>query len=146
MVQETELAINDRLLGQVCRLHHARARTLLNGIGLYRGQPPLLDILHAQEGLTHTDLAARLRVVPATMTKMLQRMEKAGFVARQPDDEDQRVSRVYLTDAGREIRVVMRAVLQQLAEETFAGFTMEERVLLRQLLLRVHDNLSPSQD
>jgi DNA-binding MarR family transcriptional regulator len=146
MSEESELATSDRLLGQVCRLHHSLARALLNGIGLYRGQPQLLDILHEQEGLTHTELAARLRVVPATMTKMLQRMERTGFVVRQPDEKDQRVSRVYLTDAGREVRDDMRLVLQQLAEETFADFTMEERVLMRRLLLQIRDNLSVARD
>lgn len=41
-----------------------------------------MDILHENEGLTHTELAVRLGVVPATVTKMLQRMERAGFVVR----------------------------------------------------------------
>jgi DNA-binding MarR family transcriptional regulator len=72
---------------------------------------------------------------------MLQRMEKAGFVVRQPDPEDQRVSRVYLTDAGREIRAEMRARLDRLAEDTLAEFTVKERALLRLLLLQVHENL-----
>ena len=141
MSQQTELESLDRMLAQICRLHHARAHVLLDKIGLYRGQPPLLDSLHEQEGLTHTELATRLRVVPATVTKMLQRMEKAGFVLRQPDVADQRVSRVYLTDAGREIQAEMLGVLRALAEETFDGFTLEERVLLRRLLLQVHENL-----
>lgn len=141
MSQESELESIDRLLAQVCRMHYGRARTLLKAIGLYRGQPPLLEILHENEGLTHTELAARLGVVPATVTKMLQRMEKAGFVVREPDIRDQRVSRVYLTGAGREIRAEMDAVLRSLAADTFAGFTLEERVLLRRLLLQVHENL-----
>ncbi len=138
----SDLESIDRLLAQICRMHYSRARELLHGIGLYRGQPPLLETLHEQEGLTHTELAARLGVVPATVTRMLQRMEKAGFVVRQPDPEDQRISRVYLTDAGREIRAEMRALLRSLAADTFAGFTLEERVLLRRLLLQVHDNLA----
>ena len=141
MSQQTELESLDRMLAQICRLHHARAHVLLDKIGLWRGQPPLLNSLHEQEGLTHTELATQLRVVPATMTKMLQRMEKAGFVQRQPDVEDQRVSRVYLTDVGREIQAEMLEVLRALAEETFDGFTLEERVLLRRLLLQVHENL-----
>jgi DNA-binding MarR family transcriptional regulator len=131
----------DFLLVQICRMHHGRARELLHGIGLYRGQPPVLDILYDEEGLTHTELATRLQVVPATVTKMLQRMEKSGFLVRQPDPEDQRVSRVYLTDAGREIRAEMRARLDRLAEETLAGLTVEDRALLRKLLLQVHENL-----
>ena len=46
MSQGPELRSIDRLLAQICHMHHGRARTLLQGIGLYRGQPPLLDILH----------------------------------------------------------------------------------------------------
>jgi DNA-binding MarR family transcriptional regulator len=141
MSQLQEPQATDFLLAQICRMHHGRARELLHGIGLYRGQPPVLDILHDEEGLTHTELATRLQVVPATVTKMLQRMEKAGFVVRQPDPEDQRVSRVYLTDAGREIRAEMRARLDRLAEDTLAEFTVKERALLRLLLLQVHENL-----
>ncbi|MFP3896364.1 MAG: MarR family winged helix-turn-helix transcriptional regulator [Anaerolineales bacterium] len=130
------------LLGRVCRLHHSRARELLEGLGLYRGQPPLLHALHEQEGLTHSDLAERLHVTPATITKMIRRMERAGFVQREHDVEDQRVSRVYLTEAGRAIQTEMMEVLRELDKETFHGLTETERALLRRFLLKIRDNLS----
>jgi DNA-binding MarR family transcriptional regulator len=142
MTSSGELRDTDFLLAQVCRLHHGRAHALLDQIGLYRGQPPLLDILYEHEGQKYTDLAARLGVAPATVTKMLQRMEKAGFVIRQADAEDQRVSRAYLTDAGRDIRSEMHSLLGRLAEETFAGFTTEERLVTRGLLERIKENLA----
>jgi DNA-binding MarR family transcriptional regulator len=141
MSQQPELEALDFLLAQVCRLHHTRAQALLEGLGLYRGQPPVLRVLHEQEGMTHTELATRLRLTPATMTKMLQRMEKAGFVQRRPDSADQRVSRVYLTDAGRAIHAQALVVLGRLAEETLCDMTIEERVVLRRLLLQVLKNL-----
>jgi DNA-binding MarR family transcriptional regulator len=72
---------------------------------------------------------------------MLQRMEKAGFVARKPDTEDARVSRVYLTQAGREVRSDLQRVLDTFDEQTFAGFTVEERVLSRRFLLQIRENL-----
>jgi len=131
----------DHLLAQVCRLHHSRARTLLHGLGLYRGQPPVLHALWEQEGITHSDLAARMHVTPATITKMIQRMEKAGFVERRPDPQDQRVSRVYLTDAGRAIQAEVHQVFRTLEEETMAGFMLEEHVLLRRFLLQIRENL-----
>ena len=146
MPELAESQTTDFLLAQVCRVHHGRARELLHEIGLYRGQPPLLDILYDEEGLTHSELATRLQVAPATVTKMLQRMEKAGFLSRRPDPEDQRVSRVYLTDAGREIRAEMRARLDRLAEETLAGLSAEERASLHELLLRVQENLERATD
>ncbi len=131
----------DYLLAQVCRLHHARAHTLLEALGLYQGQPPILFALWEQEGLTHGDLAARLHVTSATVTRMLQRMEKAGFVVRRPDADDQRISRVYLADAGRTIRAGVEQVWRTLEAETFAGFDPPEQMLIRRLLERMRNNL-----
>jgi DNA-binding MarR family transcriptional regulator len=141
MSQHPESEPLDHLLAQVCRLHHARARTVFQAIGLYRGQPPVLQALHEQEGLTHSALAERLQVTPATITKMIQRMERAGFVTRRSDPEDQRVSRVYLTDAGRAIQSKVRRALRELEAEVFAGFTPEEQALAGRLLLRIRENL-----
>lgn len=131
----------DFLLAQVSRLHHTRAHTLFESLGLYRGQPPVLHALWDQDGLTHSELAERLHVTPATMTRMIQRMEKAGFVTRRPDEQDQRVSRVHLTKAGRAIRAKLQAVWQTMESETFAGLTPAEQVELRQLLLKIRANL-----
>jgi DNA-binding MarR family transcriptional regulator len=138
---QTEPESIDMLFVQVCRLHYGRARTLLEEIGLYRGQPPLLRFLREQDGLAQTDLATRLQLTPATVTKMIQRMEKAGFVQRRPDATDQRVSRVYLTEAGRAIQTEVDRVLQTIEADAFAGFTLDERVVLRRLLLQMRENL-----
>ena len=141
MTEPTKAESLDSLFAQICRLKHARIHTLLETLGLYRGQPSVLQALWEQEGLMHTELARRLQVQPATITKMLQRMEKAGFVERRPDPDDQRVSRVYLTDAGRAVRADVQQVWRQLEEEAFASFTLEERVLLRRFFLQVRENL-----
>jgi DNA-binding MarR family transcriptional regulator len=141
MPQQPKPESLDFLLVQICRLHHARAYTLLEELGLYRGQPPVLFALWEREGLTHSELAARLHVKPATITKMINRMEKSGFVQRRSDSEDQRVSRVYLTDAGRAIQNEVERVWRTLLEETFVGFSLEERLLLRRFFLQMRDNL-----
>ena len=131
----------DFLLAQVCHHHHFRANALLEAIGLYRGQPPVLFAQWEQEGMPHTELAERLQNTPATITKMIQRMEKTGFVQRRPDASDQRVSRVYLTEAGRAIQARVQAIWETMEAETFAGFTDEERLLLRSFLQRIRKNL-----
>lgn len=129
------------LLAQVCRLMRARMHALWEEIGLYRGQPFVLRILWEEEGITHSELANRLHVRPSTTSNMIKRMERAGFVERRPDLEDQRVSRVYLTDAGRAIRDQVRQVWRELDTATLAGFSAEERVLLRRFLLQIRDNM-----
>lgn len=131
----------DFLIAQVGRLHHKRAHALLENLGLYQGQPRLLLELWHQEGQTQSELAGRLRVAPATMTKMLQRLAEAGFVDRRRDSHDQRVMRVYLTETGYAIQQRMRQVWEQMEQEALEGFSDEERALLRQFLLRIRDNL-----
>ncbi len=131
----------DFLLAQICHLHHARAHQLLEGIRLYRGQPPVLFALWEQEGQTQTELAGQVKVTPATMTKMLQRMEKTGFVQRRPDPSDQRVSRVYLTDSGRAIKTELESIWQRMDAEIFGNFTPADQALLRRFLLQIRANL-----
>ncbi len=124
-----------------CKLHYTRAQMLLSSLGLYRGQPILLSVLWRHEGLAHSELAAELDVTPATITKMLQRMEQAGFVSRRPDPDDQRISRVYLTDKGREIRAQVDEVFRVMEGDMLAGFTDTECEQLRGFLSRIRTNL-----
>jgi len=131
----------NKLLIQVSRQHFTRLHALMETIGLHRGQPPLLHVLWEEEGCTQSDLAARLHSQPATVTKMLQRMESAGFIERRPDPEDQRVSRVYLAEAGRAVKAAVCERDHQVGQEILAGFTAEEQAQLVQFLSRIRDNL-----
>jgi len=129
------------LLSQISRLEHARAHELLEELGLYRGQHRILRALWQQDGMTHTELSQRAHVRPSTISTTIQRMEKAGLVERKHDAEDQRVSRVYLTEAGRVVREDVEQAWRTLEDETFDGFALEERVLLRRFFLQMRENL-----
>jgi DNA-binding MarR family transcriptional regulator len=131
----------NHLLIEVCKLHYANSHELLEGIGLYRGQPPVLQTLGRQEGLSHSDLARELHVKPATITQMIKRMEQAGFVQRRRDAEDERVSRVFLTEQGRAIQGDLERVIGTIESKTFAGFSQAEREQVAGFLSRVRLNL-----
>lgn len=132
----------DHLLAQVSRMHHHRAHEIFSQVGLYRGQPPVLFALWERDGQTLGELARAARVTPATMTRMIQRMEKSGFVTRKPDPADQRVSRVHVTRAGRAVRGKLEKGWARMEADCFAGLDTDERATLRALLLRVRDNLA----
>ena len=131
----------DHLLAQVGRLHHARVHELLSGTGVFRGQPPVLDALAEQDGKTHNELAAQLHVTPATMSRMVKRMVNARLLVTRRDPADKRVSRVYLTDAARAMRTTLQQAFKTSEADTFADFTLEERVLLRRFLMQIRSNL-----
>ena len=130
-----------KLLARTCKLLRIRAHTLLGQIGLYRGQQFVLSALWEQEGINQSELAQQLHVQPATITNALQRMERAGLVERRQDTQDLRVSRVYLTDAGRNIRGAVDEIWAELEEQAFAGLSPGEVAVLRRLLAQVYDNL-----
>lgn len=95
-------SISTKLI-QLCRAHRKIAESKLNEIGLYAGQEAILLCLFESDGLSLSELANSLGVEAPTMTKAVARLEKGGFVARQPDPEDGRISRVYITDAGQQL-------------------------------------------
>ena len=130
------------MLAQVCRLHRQRADVLLNQIGLHVGQEMFLCGLWANEGVTQTELAEILQLQPATVTNTLQRLEREKIIERRDDLDDQRVSRVYTTQKGRNLERLVNEKWSQLESEAFDGFTVEERVLLRRLLQLAYRNLA----
>jgi DNA-binding MarR family transcriptional regulator len=129
------------LISRTSDLKHRRVRALLDELGLYRGQTPVLRALWAQDGLTQSELRERLKRSPSTITKTVQRLEKAGFVRRGPDDSDERISHVHLTDAGRAIRPAVEEVWRKLDRQLFAGISTQELALLADFLTRICRNL-----
>ena len=130
------------LIVQICRAHRNKAQELLAEIELHTGQEFLLMSLYREDGCTQTKLAESMCVQPATLTKMLNRLEKNGLVVRRQDLDDQRVSRVHLTQEGQDIQNPIAQAWQTLDEASFANLSLEERVLLRRLLMQVYQNLS----
>ena len=128
-------------LSRICRLTHARMYALVGQIGLHRGQSLVLKALWGQNGLTHSELADLLFVRPATVTNMIKRMEKIGLVERQPDKDDQRVSRVYLTEAGYEIQEQVQQVWMDFEAQVFQGFDPDELAVLRRSFEQIQFNL-----
>jgi DNA-binding MarR family transcriptional regulator len=134
------------LLVRVCGLKHRRMHELLDELGLYQGQPSMLRALWEQDGLTQSELAARLERSPSTITKTVKRMEKAGFVARRADPRDERISHVVLTAAGRSVQAAVEGVWQRFEEEAFAGLEEGELDLLRELLLCICHNIEEASE
>jgi DNA-binding MarR family transcriptional regulator len=127
------------LLMQVAKAHRARMGEGLAGLGLHLGQETVLMQLWEEEGLTQSQLVERLGVEPPTVTKMLQRMERAGFVTRREDVRDARVSRVHLTPRGRKLEASVRAVARRAEEQLVKRLSPEERSELRRLLRTLRD-------
>ena len=142
MGQETRLERKTRrLISRAGDLKHRRMHGLLDELGLHRGQAFVLRALWDQDGITQSELTERLNRSPSTTTKTVQWLERAGLVKRGADDSDERISRVHLTGAGRDIRPAVEEAWNRLDRQIFQGFSNQELALFSDFLVRVCQNL-----
>jgi DNA-binding MarR family transcriptional regulator len=130
------------LLGMLCRAQRGKMSEALTAIGLYAGQEMFLWQLWRQDGLTQSQMVERMCVQPPTVSKMLDRLERAGLVERRSDAEDSRLLRVYLTEQGHRSQRAVRDIWTNLEQQITEGLSVEERIVLRRLLLHVHESLT----
>lgn len=107
-------------------------------LGLTTGQPKVLSILGFNEGLVQKDLAERCMVEPATMTALLNRMEKNGMIRREAKHVSggKRAIAIFLTEYGRELAEKVNHIVESSDELATAGLSSEEKDFLLRTLQR----------
>lgn len=129
------------LLIRVVRAHRSLIREEMHKLGLHRGQPMVLFALNKEDGLSNSELAEILEITPATLTNKIKRMEKSDFVIRKRDPNDDRVSRIYLTDKGRSLMDELNQAMREMEAILLAGFNEAEIDHLKKDLKQVIDNI-----
>ena len=99
------------LKNQLCFPLYAAARQiaglyapLLKPLGLTYTQYLVFLVLWEEDGLKVGDLGERLFLDSGTLTPLLKKLEEKGLLARRRSEDDERVVRVFLTGAGRDLR------------------------------------------
>ena len=138
----------DTVLSLLMRMTHVyfqKSFQQLNSIGLHPGQPPMLWHIFKDEWLSQKELASRLKVKPPTVNVSLQRMEKADYICRRQDEKDQRVSRIYLTEKGRQLAEQIGEMMKDSNSRMTQGFTEAEICLLTRFLKQMIVNMESIQ-
>ena len=89
----------------------ATNRAVGGALGIKDTDLAVLDVLHQEGPLTPTQLARRTRTHPATMTGVLGRLERGGWIERRPDAADRRSVRIRAAGVSRLAEVYARADL-----------------------------------
>jgi DNA-binding MarR family transcriptional regulator len=106
-------------------------------IGLHSGQVFILMELWKKDGLRQVDLAQRMGVSTPTINKMILGLIGSGLVDRTRLENDSRSTRIFLTDAGSELESAVEAQWHELEENTVAGLTEAERLIMFELLAKM---------
>jgi MarR family transcriptional regulator for hemolysin len=111
-------------------------------LGLTAVQARLLLSLQKFPDNNQTFYAERLEVEPITLTRIVDRMEEAGWIERMADPADRRVRRLHLTDKSRGIVGKLRSRVEGLVEDMAVGLSQGERLELTRLLGIISQNLA----
>jgi DNA-binding MarR family transcriptional regulator len=126
------------LHGKTTKALRALAGAAMQRHGLHLGQNHLLAALWDRDGATPGEIAAALKVTTPTVVKMATRMAAAGLIARRRDDRDNRLVRLWLTDAGRALKAPIEAERRWMEEKLTADLTELERRYLLSALAKIH--------
>lgn len=122
------------LLMQVARTLRRRWAAAYAPMGLTPHQARALRVTGEQDGLRLSALADALRISPRSATEVVDALEKADLVARQPDPTDRRAILVAVTARGSRTLATLAAARTKDADDFFGRLTDHERAALRDIL------------
>jgi DNA-binding MarR family transcriptional regulator len=114
----------------------------LEPFGITSAQFELLQVIsrHDGTGAGCSELARQLAAPGPDVTRMLDRLDTAGLVARSRDVNDRRVVHTALTDKGRTLLKDAAPSVEAAEQSVFAGLASEERAVLTTLLHSIRRN------
>jgi DNA-binding MarR family transcriptional regulator len=115
----------------LARVHRrARQEALTKGDDLTASRLAALATVENNGPLTLGELATIEQVQPPSMTRIVGSLEALGFLTREVDPADRRISRVEITPAGADVLAVMRTRRNAFLAQRVARFTDDERETL----------------
>lgn len=131
------------------RAFHAQRgalRPALGELGLGAGQPKLLGYLRRNGPCGQRELASYCEIDPAAVCRMLDSLQKGGFVTRRADEQDKRRDLVTLTPAGEKAYGDWQGWCRDMEDRMLTGFSPEEREQFADYLVRAYRNLKTGRE
>ncbi|MFI7528799.1 MarR family winged helix-turn-helix transcriptional regulator [Nocardia salmonicida] len=122
------------LLMQVARTLRRRWSAVYAPMGLTPHQARALRVAGEHDGLRLSAVAGALRISPRSATEVVDALEKAELVTREPDSTDRRATLVSVTARGRRTLDTLTEARTKDADDYFGRLTDEERASLRDIL------------
>lgn len=113
-----------------------------SGIDEFNGaQGRILYVLWQEDGLPIVEISRRTGLAKTTLTSMLDRLEKSGFLTRTPSKGDRRQFIIQLTQKAWDLSLQYNKVSDEMGELFYAGFTNDEIEGFENMLNRILKNL-----
>ena len=130
------------LLTDSARLLRKLIDRRLQPLGLSRAQWSVLAILSNHEGVSQSQISHELEIEKSTAGRLIDQVEKSGWIERRPIPGDRRLWSIHLTDQARQLLVEIERVIMHAREDMLRGLSEEQQNTLTDLLRTVKLNLA----
>ncbi len=111
----------------------------MSGFKVTASQGMVLNFLHDKDRITSKELGERTQLDSATMTGILDRLEKAGLIERLPHPSDRRAIIVGLTEGGRSVANETYQEIERANRVFLQALSDKEQITLKEMLKKVRD-------
>ena len=108
-----------------------------NGFNITSEQWGVLRCLWQEEGLSQSEIAGKVQKDKASVTRILDIMEKNRLIIRCDDPSDRRSYRIFLTAEGKSLESKLKPLAQAANQQIFQSLDEGERQELQRLLLKL---------
>jgi DNA-binding MarR family transcriptional regulator len=129
------------LINDVARLLRRNFNRRVQSLGLTQAQWRAIAHLARTEGMTQIALADSLDIQPITLTRLIDRMEAAGWVERRDHPQDRRAVQLFLTPKAQPVLDEMHSRATETIAEAVGGLSAAAQKQITDDLLHIKRNL-----
>ena len=112
-------------------------RDKISAFGLTRGQFFMLVAIFEEDSLLPSQLAEKAALDRPTTTGLLDRLERDGWVERQPDSNDRRALRIHLSSKAVKNRNSILSIFEEINSQFVNRYSKEEWRQFQSLLQKL---------
>jgi len=109
--------------------------------GVAHAQARLLHYVQEHDGCSLSAVVEELDIRPSSASELVSKLEQQGYVRREANAEDKRVTNIFITDEGKEHLAVFEAARAKRDADFFDGLSAAEQKQLAELLGKLSASL-----
>lgn len=131
------------ILSLISKIHEKGSRFIIeelknNGAeGLVPSHGDILVCLYKNSKMTMKDIANCIHRTKPTVTVLVDKLEKLGYLKREASNEDSRSTNIVLTQKGEDFQTTFEKISKNLNEMLYKNLSPEESELMEKLLRKV---------
>ncbi|MBR1681503.1 MarR family transcriptional regulator [bacterium] len=133
----------EEILSLISKIHEKGNRFIVKALkengaeGLVPSHGDILACLYTNDKMTMKDIADKIHRTRPTVTVLVDKLEKLGYLKREASDSDSRYTYIVLTKKGKDFKQVFETISNSLNEMLYKNLSKKESEILENLLRKV---------